>query len=613
MPGYPTRRRALLPAWAAIFVLLLLLTFVLVRNSQHDRRPQIQDTSELIQKEQSAVAETKAAFSEIYAQKSLRAALVVDENNDGSPTSNIAAGSRPPSSMESGKERAQQRGGAMPRRPAAAPNDVPTSRQNSGRRHVNWSGAVGDGLVDAAIGDWRSVTGLRAGRAGAWRRLGITLFLFNRSGGMTAFRHILNLPLKEPVPASKAGVLSSRRDRLVAPPASDLPRSEEMALWETLYGPSAPRREDAGALRAKLTRLKLGWFEDIAAAQLYNRAGMVAEAERASRRAHVSADSIRDLLTFEGWLRIIGSILLLGAFVSWLVRSAANAAGNGPVRPAAMRPAYVDGCYAPPVLNVAPSRPDVPRSEAIPAASASVLSYRARMIGFVVYFGSYLLIAWPLQFIGPLISHWSDQSALRLNMAIDLLAYIPITAVTLLALKKLATAEQHRPISWQETLRGVGFRTDGIGRDAAGAVVAFAMVTPVLLLASVVSRVLFRNFHTPVHPVDLIILNTQDGFIRTMLVLQACVGAPIVEEMTFRGLLFQGLRERWGFAIAATLSSAVFALSHNTLPGGFLTLWALGFSFSIVCSRSRSIFPNILMHAINNGLVVITVFATASQ
>ena len=139
------------------------------------------------------------------------------------------------------------------------------------------------------------------------------------------------------------------------------------------------------------------------------------------------------------------------------------------------------------------------------------------------------------------------------------------------------------------------------------------MTAPLLLVAAYVSGMLFKNFHTPVHPVDLRILNTQDGFTRALLLVQASICAPIVEEMTFRGLLFEGLRLRWGVAIAAVLSSAIFALSHNTLPGGFLQLWTLGFVFALVSYRSRSNFPNILMHAIHNGIVTMIMFAIYSR
>ena len=77
-PGFdlPKRRAALLPAWLAVTLLLLLLGFVLVRNFLHDQRPRAQSYSDLIQKERTVVAETKTAFSMVYAHKRLRAVTV---------------------------------------------------------------------------------------------------------------------------------------------------------------------------------------------------------------------------------------------------------------------------------------------------------------------------------------------------------------------------------------------------------------------------------------------------------------------------------------------------------------------------------------------------------
>lgn len=92
-----------------------------------------------------------------------------------------------------------------------------------------------------------------------------------------------------------------------------------------------------------------------------------------------------------------------------------------------------------------------------------------------------------------------------------------------------------------------------------------------------------------------------------LLAMQAVIAAPIVEEMMFRGLLFKGLRSRWGFVIGAVVSSAIFALSHNTLPNGFLTLWTIGMGLccASIQHERNSALPNIFMHAIHNGLITL--------
>ena len=607
LPGpFPRRRRVLfLPAWVAVTLLLLLLAFVLVRNFQHDHRPHAQDSADLIQKERTAVAETKSAFSQVYAHKRVRAVSVLTVE-----PSYTAAGPKP-------KGVQGNTGGIAPAAPARPTAPLGRPGQNTLRGAASatskstFATGYGEEIANAAVEEWRSITASRAGRAGAWRRLGITLFLFNKPGGMTALRQIPRLPPPTPVPVAKSAMPRRVRERIAVPEVSTLPVAEEAALWETLYGPVGPHPAEIPALRAKLARLRLGWFEDIAAAQLYDRVGLTAEADRSAGQARNSANTLFVLLTFELGVRLLGMLLLVGFALAWVVRLIMRGQHQPSVQ--TVTSAHpIEEFYSPPSLT---SEPAAILQSPLPVNTAeqSPVSYRARMIAFVVYFASFLLIAWPLRFLSPLLAHLSDRMALRVTIAIEIAAYMPITAITLLALKRIAESEQRRRITWRETLSAIGLRSDGLGRDTLTAVVTYTMTMPVLLLAAQVSSELLRNFHTPVHPVDLIILNTQDGFTRMLVLLQAAVGAPIVEELMFRGLLFQGLRERWGVWLAAILSSAVFALSHNTLPGGFLQLWTLGFVFAMVCHRNRSIFPNVLMHAIHNGLVSLVMFAVFSQ
>lgn len=61
------------------------------------------------------------------------------------------------------------------------------------------------------------------------------------------------------------------------------------------------------------------------------------------------------------------------------------------------------------------------------------------------------------------------------------------------------------------------------------------------------------------------------------------------------------------------LSAAVFALVHPTLPGGFLPLWAMGAIWAFTFERRNSLLPSILMHALNNGLLIALEMAALSN
>ena len=82
-------------------------------------------------------------------------------------------------------------------------------------------------------------------------------------------------------------------------------------------------------------------------------------------------------------------------------------------------------------------------------------------------------------------------------------------------------------------------------------------------------------------------------------VLAVVVAAPLGEEIFFRGMLFGGLRSRIGFAGAAAVSSAVFALVH-VQPPLVVLMFFVGFRLAFVYERRRSLVAPISAHAAFN-------------
>lgn len=98
-----------------------------------------------------------------------------------------------------------------------------------------------------------------------------------------------------------------------------------------------------------------------------------------------------------------------------------------------------------------------------------------------------------------------------------------------------------------------------------------------------------------------------------ILLFVGAVIAPIFEETIFRGFLFPGLRQRFGWQKAALLSSAIFAFCHLQLAA-FIPTFTLGLIFSYLYQRSSSIWPGIIMHTLINSfslcmLVTMTQYA----
>ena len=81
------------------------------------------------------------------------------------------------------------------------------------------------------------------------------------------------------------------------------------------------------------------------------------------------------------------------------------------------------------------------------------------------------------------------------------------------------------------------------------------------------------------------------------------VVAPFVEELVFRGFIFEGLKQRYSWQKAALISSGLFALLHSQ-PLAILPLFILGFIFAYLYHRSKSIWPGILLHVSSNALAL---------
>ena len=84
--------------------------------------------------------------------------------------------------------------------------------------------------------------------------------------------------------------------------------------------------------------------------------------------------------------------------------------------------------------------------------------------------------------------------------------------------------------------------------------------------------------------------------------------APIVEEIFFRGFLFQGFRQRYGWVTATLLSSAIFAAGHLD-PVALIPTFVLGAVLAYVYHRSNSVWPGIILHFLVNAFGLCAAYA----
>jgi hypothetical protein len=152
------------------------------------------------------------------------------------------------------------------------------------------------------------------------------------------------------------------------------------------------------------------------------------------------------------------------------------------------------------------------------------------------------------------------------------------------------------------------------------AIGSYLMLLPFMLVALLFFVVLtvltehrsvtdFTAGNKPSHPIQEFV-EQGDTVTILLVIVMACIAAPLVEETMFRGVFYRYLRDashlraKWlSIALACSVNSLIFAAIH---PQGLLALPLLGtlaIGFSLVREQQDSLLASMLMHAINNGLV----------
>ena len=81
----------------------------------------------------------------------------------------------------------------------------------------------------------------------------------------------------------------------------------------------------------------------------------------------------------------------------------------------------------------------------------------------------------------------------------------------------------------------------------------------------------------------------------------------VCEEMLFRGFLFSAFRGRDKIVVSVLLTAVIFGVYHMSIVR-FFTTALLGAALAVIVYYSDSIFPAMMMHAINNGIAVLQMY-----
>ena len=184
-----------------------------------------------------------------------------------------------------------------------------------------------------------------------------------------------------------------------------------------------------------------------------------------------------------------------------------------------------------------------------------------------------------------------------------------------------------RGVSWPRLREDMGWTTGrGLVRECLFGLGCYAMAIPLIFLAAILTSIAVGIAgdpggpgDMPVHPIANWLAGATWSQVMQVIVL-ACVVAPIVEEIMFRGLLYRHLREAtdsprgWPSVVfSALVASVLFAVLH---PQGLPAVPGIvGIALALACMREwrTTLVPSIVAHAVNNGVIMLVLIALLTQ
>lgn len=96
-----------------------------------------------------------------------------------------------------------------------------------------------------------------------------------------------------------------------------------------------------------------------------------------------------------------------------------------------------------------------------------------------------------------------------------------------------------------------------------------------------------------------------NGVEQALLVGYGAFGAPVIEEVLFRGLLVPPLVLRFGLPGAVLASGLLFGMAHVADPVAVFPLAVFGAGLAWLRHRSGSVLPGVLAHVLNNAVALV--------
>ncbi len=160
--------------------------------------------------------------------------------------------------------------------------------------------------------------------------------------------------------------------------------------------------------------------------------------------------------------------------------------------------------------------------------------------------------------------------------------------------------------------RRPGWSLDGEWSDVSvGAITGLLMQVPIIPIVFVVMQLIFGELE-PTRQAQGFVEQLDSPVDYVVLYLFVAVGAPVVEELFYRGLVQRNLVERVGPVLGIGIASVIFGAVHASLVE-FLPLSVVGAVLGVLAWRTGRLLPAIIAHMVFNATALTMALATTAS
>lgn len=238
---------------------------------------------------------------------------------------------------------------------------------------------------------------------------------------------------------------------------------------------------------------------------------------------------------------------------------------------------------------------------------------RQTIVGAAITIVPWLVIIFGIQLLNASTSA-SSTTVGRLPVAADLIGGITALIVTvivegafLIAPLVVALGRRPRGTTVRDGLRALGFRKAPLWASVGWVVGGMVLVYLLGLIYQLLIQYFNWGLQTNAQGLEQTARYAPITTICTLI--GAVFIAPFCEEVFFRGYLFAGLLRGVHVWLAALIAAVLFTLVHGDV-GSAVLLFAIGLILAGMRYRLGSIWPGMVLHALNNGIAAIFILAT---